>query len=55
MLPTDQSQPKSVPTQPGKRNFQNAPRATKKDKKMTRTDKYELHNRLTLWTENQKE
>jgi len=41
---------------PEKEIFKNAPRATKKrTKKMKRTDKYELHNRLTMWTEKQKE
>jgi hypothetical protein len=36
--PADQSQPKSVPTQPEKEIFKNAPRAT--DKKENDTDRH---------------
>ncbi|NOG94883.1 MAG: hypothetical protein HND27_03790 [Bacteroidetes bacterium] len=32
ILPSDQSHPKSVPAQPGKRNFQKCPTHDKKEK-----------------------
>lgn len=41
---------------PEKEIFKNAPRTTKRrTKKMKQTDNYDLLNRLTLWTEKQKE
>lgn len=39
MPPLGQSQLKSVPAQPGKRNFKNAPRATEKKNKYNEMDR----------------
>lgn len=47
---------KSVSAQPREEIFKNAhARLKRRTKTMTRNDKYELVNRLTLWTEKQKE
>ena len=53
MPPADQSQPKSVPAQPGKEIFKNAPRATKKKDNGTVGQK-STSNRLIMWMENKK-
>ncbi|MFO8067142.1 MAG: hypothetical protein R6U11_06140, partial [Bacteroidales bacterium] len=51
-LQTKASQKVCLPN-PGKEIFKNAPRPTEKNK-MTRTDKYGLLNRLTLWIESKR-
>lgn len=55
MRPSCQSQPKSVSTLPSlKKEIIKMPNARLKKKTMTRTDKYRLLSRFTLWQKNKK-
>ena len=53
--PASQSQPKSVPAQPGKRNFQKCTTRDRKEQNNDMDRQIQTLNRLTLWAEKKKE